>query len=100
MEFGNGSLMIPAQTTSTRFREEARVANKPDFVDLISDATRQNWRRNQRVLAEVRTAPATEKVQKRKLLGNWPPARFAQWRLENLTPWKLSVKSWTFKDWN
>jgi hypothetical protein len=34
------------------------------------------------------------------LLGNWPPARFAQWRLENLTPWKLSLKSWTFKDWD
>ena len=45
-------------------------------------------------------APPTEKVRRRKLLGDWPPARFAQWRLENLTPWKLSLKSWTFKDWD
>ena len=80
------------------------MANKPEFVDLISDATRQNWRRNQRMLSEARTGAGTgtgtEKVRKRKLLSNWPPARFAQWRIENLTPWKLSLKSWTFKDWD
>jgi hypothetical protein len=38
--------------------------------------------------------------QAKRRLSNWPPARFAQWRLENLTPWKLSLKSWTFKDWD
>ena len=76
------------------------MANKPQYVDLISDATRQNRRRDQRVLPEVKAVAPAEKVGKRKLLGNWPPARFAQWRLENLTPWKLSLKSWTFKDWD
>jgi hypothetical protein len=90
----------PGAECLNALRGEAALANKPDFVDLISDATRQNWRRNQRVLTEAKTAPAAEKAGKRKLLGNWPPARFAQWRLENLTPWKLSVKSWTFKDWD
>jgi hypothetical protein len=81
-------------------RGEAALANKREFVDLISDATRQNWRRNQRVLSEARSDAGAEKVRRRKLLSNWPPARFAQWRIENLTPWKLSLKSWTFKDWD
>ena len=70
--------MIGAQSGSARFRGEALLANKPDFVDLISDATRQNWRRNQRVFTEAKMVSPTEKVRKRKLLGNWPPARFAQ----------------------
>jgi hypothetical protein len=55
--FGNGSLMIREQSASTRFRREARLANKPEFVDLISDATRQNWRRNQRVPTEAKASP-------------------------------------------
>jgi hypothetical protein len=76
------------------------LANKPQYVDLISDATRQNWRRNQRVPTEAKLTAPVETGRKRKLLGNWPPTRFAQWRLENLTPWKLSLKSWTFKDWD
>ena len=100
MDFGNGSLMIRGAGCLNAFRGEAALANKPEFVDLVSDATRQNWRRNQRVLSDAKTGAGTEKVQKRKLLGNWPPARFAQWRIENLTPWKLSLKSWTFKDWD
>jgi hypothetical protein len=73
------------------------MANKPEYVDLISSATRQKWRRtNQRTAA----APmAKEEVKEERRLSNWPPGRFAQWRLENLTPWKLTLKSWTFKDW-
>ncbi len=73
------------------------MANKPEYVDLISSATRQKWRRtNQRAAS----APmAKEEVKDERRLSNWPPGRFAQWRLENLTPWKLTVKSWTFKDW-
>jgi hypothetical protein len=74
------------------------LANKPDFVDLISDATRQNWRRNAQRAAAAK-AKDKESVQKERRLSNWPPGRFAQWRLENLTPWKLTLKSWTFKDW-
>jgi len=69
------------------------MAKKPEFVDLISDRTRQYWRRpTGRAINE----PA---VKEEKHLSNWPPARFEQWRLENLTPWKLKLKSWKFKDW-
>ena len=42
-------------------------------------------------------APAAKEERR---LSNWPPGRFEQWRLENLTPWKLSLKSWKFKDWS
>ena len=31
-------------------------------------------------------------------LSHWPPDRWTQWRMENLTPWKL--KSWKFKNWD
>jgi hypothetical protein len=76
------------------------MANKPEFVDLISDATRQNWRRtNQRAAAASKKALDQEDAQKKRRLSSWPPTRFAQWRLENLTPWKMTLKSWTFKDW-
>ena len=67
------------------------MANKPEFVDMISEATRQNRRR----AAPRVIAPAPEKEE--KALSNWPPARFARWRLENLTPWKM--RSWKIKDW-
>ena len=75
------------------------MANKPEFIDLISDATRQNWRRTQRAADASKTALSKDKVQKKRRLSSWPPGRFAQWRLENLTPWKMTLKSWTFKDW-
>ena len=68
------------------------MADKPEFVDLISEATRQNRRRfAQRVVAPV-------DVKETSRLSNWPPARWTQWRLETLTPWKL--KSWKFKNWD
>ena len=70
------------------------MANKPEFVDLISAATRQNWRRTARKAA---AAPVEDKEERR--LSNWPPARFSQWRLENLTPWKMKIKPWKFTDW-
>jgi hypothetical protein len=69
------------------------MANKPEFVDLISDRTRQNWRRPiKRVMAEPE--PVEE-----KRLSHWPPDRMEQWRLVNLTPWKIKLRSWKFKDW-
>jgi hypothetical protein len=68
------------------------MANKSEFVDLISDATQQKRRR---VMPRV-IAPAAREERR---LSNWPPARFEQWRLENLTTWKLSFRSWKFKDW-
>jgi hypothetical protein len=82
-------------------REEQAMANKPEFVDLISSATRQKWRRSGADTAAAATTLAEESFSREKRrLSNWPPARFAQWRLENLTPWKFTLKSWSFKDWD
>jgi hypothetical protein len=67
--------------------------DKSDFVDLISEATRQNWRRP----AKRQAAEPAAKPEKK--LSNWPPERVDQWRLINLTPWKMTLKSWKFKDW-
>jgi hypothetical protein len=61
------------------------MADKPEFVDLISEATRQSRRRFDPRLDE----PG---VKERSRLGHWPPERWQQWRLETLTPWKL--KPW------
>ena len=69
------------------------MANKPEFVDLISDRTRQNWRR------PVKQVVAEPAAVKEKRLSNWPPDHMQQWRLVNLTPWKMKLKSWKFKDW-
>jgi hypothetical protein len=75
------------------------MTKKPEYVDLISHATRQKWRRADQRGAVATLVKEPVKEEKRRL-SNWPPARFAQWRLENLTPWKISLKSWTFKDWS
>ena len=69
------------------------MANKPEFVDLISDRTRQNWRR------PIKHAIAEPEVKEEKRLSNWPPGHMEQWRLVNLTPWKIKLRSWKFKDW-
>jgi hypothetical protein len=37
-------------------------------------------------------------VKERSRLSHWPPARWEQWRMETLTPWKF--KSWKFKNWD
>jgi hypothetical protein len=67
------------------------MSEKPVFVDLISDATRQSRRRF--------TARVDEpEVKERSRLSHWPPDRYEQWRMENLTPWKL--RSWKFKNWD
>lgn len=70
------------------------MANKPEFVDLISDRTRQNYRRPIKKVVAVDDDPVEE-----KRLSHWPPDRMEQWRLVNLTPWKMKLKSWKFKDW-
>ena len=68
------------------------MADKPEFVDMISEATRQSRRRTSRpVLVEP-------EVKERSRISHWPSDRMVQWRLENLTPWKL--KSWKFKNWD
>ena len=72
------------------------MANKPEFVDLVSDRTRQNYRRPAPIKKVV--AVDTEAVEEKRL-SHWPPERMEQWRLVNLTPWKMKLKSWKFKDW-
>ncbi|OAF17334.1 hypothetical protein [Bradyrhizobium neotropicale] len=68
------------------------MANKPEYVDLISEATRQNRRRAAplRIVAK----PEAEETSK---LSRWPPAMLRQWKLETLTRWKPA--SWKLKDW-
>jgi hypothetical protein len=68
------------------------MADKPEFVDMIGEATRQAWRR--RVVRAIIQPDIKEKSR----LGHWPPDRWQQWRLETLTPWKL--RSWKFKSWD
>jgi hypothetical protein len=67
------------------------MADKAEFVDMISAATRQRRRRF--------APPVVEPdVKETSRLSHWPPAQWTQWRIETLTPWKL--KSWKFKDWD
>jgi hypothetical protein len=69
------------------------MADKPEFVDIISEATRQNRRR-----FTERVVLPTEVVEETSRLSHWPPDRWTQWRLETLTPWKL--RAWKFKNWD
>lgn len=66
------------------------MADKPEFVDLISDATRQNRRR----AVEVDVAPVAKETSRIAHRS----ARMDQWRTEMLTPWKL--KPGTIKHWD
>jgi hypothetical protein len=66
------------------------VADKPEFVDLISEATRQVRRRI------VRQVVAPE-VKEKSRLGH-RPGRMDQWRVQTFTPWRL--KPWNWKDWD
>lgn len=67
------------------------MAGKPVFVDMISEATRQNRRS---VAARV-DEPVVKETSR---LSHWPPDRWTQWRMETLTPWKL--RPWKFRNWN
>ena len=67
------------------------MADKSEFVDMISEATRQSRRRIvPRVVQRV--------VEDTSHLSHWPPDRWQQWRLETITPWR--VKPWKFKNWD
>lgn len=67
------------------------MANKPEYVDLISEATRQHRRRATRL--RIVAKPEAEETSR---LSRWPPAMFRQWKVENLMPWKSA--SWKLKD--
>ncbi len=70
------------------------MADKPEFVDMIGDATRQMRRR---AMPDV-IAPSAAEVKETSRLSHWPPDRWTQWRMETLTPWKM--KPWKFKNWD
>ena len=74
------------------------MADKPEFVDLISAATRQRHRGAAPGGAGKAGAGAGAEIKERRL-SNWPPAHLEQWRLENLTSWRLKLRSWKYKDW-
>jgi hypothetical protein len=66
------------------------MADKPEFVDIISESTRQNRRRATPVIIEP-VVKETSRLAHRS-------TRMEQWRIENLTPWKL--KPWGVKHWD
>ncbi|MGY8710692.1 hypothetical protein RAD16_33565 [Bradyrhizobium sp. 18BD] len=68
------------------------MANKPEYVDLISEATRQHRRR-----ATPLRIVAKQEPEETSKLSRWPPAMFQQWKVENLMRWKSA--SWKLKDW-
>jgi len=76
------------------------MANKPQYVDLIGDATRQKRRQREESHVVVKSVfDEPEEQQPERRLSNWPPGRVAQWRMENLSSWKMKLKAWKFKDW-
>ncbi len=68
------------------------MADKSEYVDMISEATRQVRRRTMPVIIEA-DVKETSRLAHR-------PERLEQWRLENLTPWKLRIKPWSFRSWS
>lgn len=63
------------------------MTDKPVFVDLVGDATRQSWRPSTPVQSRARALEPEPAVERSKL-SHWPPERLAMWRLDMLTPWK------------
>ncbi|NOJ43989.1 hypothetical protein [Bradyrhizobium australiense] len=70
------------------------MTDKSEFVDMISEATRQVRRRTTPRIVDLQ--PIATKEASR--LSHWPPEHWQQWRMETLTPWKL--KPWRGKDWD
>lgn len=67
------------------------MTNKPEYVDLISAATRQHRRRTAPL--HIVAQPEVEEISR---LSRWPPAMFKQWKLDTLMRWKSA--SWKLKD--
>ena len=70
------------------------MTDKPEFVDMISEATRQVRRRMTPRIVDL--LPIATKEDSR--LSHWPPEHWQQWRMEALTPWR--IKPWRGKDWD
>ncbi|MEH2530913.1 hypothetical protein V1277_002710 [Bradyrhizobium sp. AZCC 1588] len=70
------------------------MTDKSEFVDMISEATRQVRRRTTPRIVDLQPVSAKEASR----LSHWPPEHWQQWRMETLTPWKL--KPWRGKDWD
>ncbi len=68
------------------------MADKPEFVDMICEATRQARRRV--MPRAIDPAPVKETSR----LSHWPPQGWSQWREHALMPWK--VKPWKADDWD
>ena len=68
------------------------MPKKPDYVDLIRDATRQNTR------DPSRTVVITTGMKEKRGLSHWPPTHLQEWRADNLAPWKL--RSRKSRDWD
>ncbi|HXI07076.1 MAG TPA: hypothetical protein VNJ49_12180 [Bradyrhizobium sp.] len=74
------------------------MAEKPELIDVISEATRQHRRRAMPIDIDPlpgKGGPAKE----RSRMAHTPP-RLERWRDETLTPWKITLKSWKFIDWD
>lgn len=66
------------------------MAKKPEYVDLISAATRQSWKGAGTTSRHHARTDLPELVEEPKSrLSHWPPARWAEWRLNLLKPWKV-----------
>ena len=68
------------------------MADKPEFVDMISEATRQSRRR---LMPRVVAAPWSRKP---RVSATGRRTAGSSGGSETLTPWKL--KSWKFKNWD
>ena len=68
------------------------MSQKSEFVDMISEATRQVRRRLVRkaVTADVDAKPKSRLAHRSNGMS--------QWREQTFTPWKL--KPWNWKDWD
>ena len=76
------------------------MADKPEFVDLIGDATRQKRRRAMPV--EIDPLPSRSSSgpsRERSRMAHSRP-HLERWRDETLTPWKITLKSWKFVNWD
>jgi hypothetical protein len=75
------------------------MADKPEFVDLISDATRQNRRRAMPVDVDPLPSKSRGGTKERSRMAHARP-HLERWRDETLTPWKITLKSWKFVNWD